>query len=1239
MIINPYLKARLDPAWQRLRRWRLFSRSAVWLSLCALLGWLLFGSDRPVAPGHLRLWGACAVAGLALILALWHWTRPDYRALARRIESRHPSLDGQLSTAVELDSSVQPAFIQERLLQLTMQHGLDHDWKNHVKPLPLDAAQAFSLLAAGACAAIFLTALTPPASLAIPSLATSEDAVKLSGGVEVAPGDTEIEKGSNLLAMVRFTETVPATVELIRGQTPETEQRQFLVRSLQDPLFGGSVSDVQEGFRYRIDYDGQRTRDFTVKVFEFPKLERSDLTLTYPAWTQLPEKRTEDTRRATAVEGTKLRLDLQLNKPVASAILQPREKDGKAISLVTDPTKATAILADYTLAISGSYELILTDADRRVNKIPAVFSFEVLPNQPPVIKLTSPKGDQRPSALEEMGFAGTVSDDFGVHAWGMAFTHGGDPPTEIKLGKDGPALAPQSFQHWVRLEEMKAQPDDLISWVVWAEDTGPDGKIRRTHTDLFFGEVRPFEEIFRQGEEAAGGAPPPGEAPSGAAEQAAKLAELQKQIINATWKLQRAATVPEGDITLVRDSQNDALAQATEGAADASDDPRVLAGWKKAQEAMKLASKELDTARQKASPLTPALAAEQKAYQALLSVRARETQISRSQSQGPPGSAADQQRQMELDEMDLTKEENRYQMQSEAQAPQETAQREQRQVLNRLQELARRQEEVNEKLQELQTALQADRTEAERKELERELKRLEEEQRQMLADVDELNQRMEKPENQEQLAQEKKELENARKNIQDATKATAEGKVAQALSSGTRAQQQLQDMREELRKKSSSAFNEELRDLRSEARELASRQEKVTQQLEKIEAPQQRSLSETPSQETAQNELAEQQKRTQALTQKAAELSESAEAAEPLVSRQLYDSMRQFAQEDASSVKETQQKLLAEGRMTRQLMDELNEIQQGPDSGKALEMTSGLLNQDLLEDAQSGAEGVEKSINQFKAGIEQAAEKVLGDDTEALKRADRELDQLTKDLEKEIAAAGSLDTPPTEEGAAKNAPSEAAQASANGAPAGASPEGTATEAAGENPNPAEGQGTENGPPPPNEGKPEAGEPNPNSKGEGKGEGAGKGEGGNQDAQDGARGEGSSPSGSGPRLAGGRGGSAAPMTGDGYAPWSDRLREVEEMVDFPDLRNDIANARERAREMRVEMKRDLKKPDWAVVRAEVMTPLVEVRQRLREELAKRTSRESLVPIDRDPVPGRYTEQVRRYYEQLGKDQTP
>ena len=91
-----------------------------------------------------------------------------------------------------------------------------------------------------------------------------------------------------------------------------------------------------------------------------------------------------------------------------------------------------------------------------------------------------------------------------------------------------------------------------------------------------------------------------------------------------------------------------------------------------------------------------------------------------------------------------------------------------------------------------------------------------------------------------------------------------------------------------------------------------------------------------------------------------------------------------------------------------------------------------------------------------------------------------------------------------------------------------------------------------------------------------------------------------------------------------------------MVEFPDLRDDLANAREQARRMRVEAKRDLKKPDWAQVELEVLKPLVEVRRRVREELARRESDDALVPIDRDPVPGRYTDLVRRYYEELGKE---
>jgi hypothetical protein len=70
---------------------------------------------------------------------------------------------------------------------------------------------------------------------------------------------------------------------------------------------------------------------------------------------------------------------------------------------------------------------------------------------------------------------------------------------------------------------------------VWADDFGPDGKMRRTFSDIFFAEIRPFEEIFRPDQ--AGSAGNDGGGQQG--NRGTQLAETQKEIIIATWKLQQ----------------------------------------------------------------------------------------------------------------------------------------------------------------------------------------------------------------------------------------------------------------------------------------------------------------------------------------------------------------------------------------------------------------------------------------------------------------------------------------------------------------------------------------------------------------------------------------------------------------------------------------------------------------------------------------------------------------------------
>jgi hypothetical protein len=108
----------------------------------------------------------------------------------------------------------------------------------------------------------------------------------------------------------------------------------------------------------------------------------------------------------------------------------------------------------------------------------------------------------------------------------------------------------------------------------------------------------------------------------------------------------------------------------------------------------------------------------------------------------------------------------------------------------------------------------------------------------------------------------------------------------------------------------------------------------------------------------------------------------------------------------------------------------------------------------------------------------------------------------------------------------------------------------------------------------------------------------------------------------------------PLTGERFREWSDRLRDVEEMVADPELRAEAARIRERARAMRAEFKRHSADPNWELVQVQVAGPLVELRDRVAAELLRRTSKQAIIPLDRDPVPPKYAEKTRLYYERLG-----
>ena len=231
------------------------------------------------------------------------------------------------------------------------------------------------------------------------------------------------------------------------------------------------------------------------------------------------------------MEGTVLDYAFFLNKPVTSARLVAKDKS--AVPLSADTNLANIYRIRLTLDQNRQYELQLVDDAGRTNKVPPQFVIETLKNRPPELKLASPRGDQRVSALEEIAFQAEAVDDFGLKAYGIAYTLAGQETKFVQQGTNSGPNEKRQFSYLLGLEDLAVRTDQLLTCYVWADDIGPDGKLRRTSSDMFFAEVRPFDEIFREGESMEGGG---GQQGGG---QAQKLAELQKQIINATWKLQR----------------------------------------------------------------------------------------------------------------------------------------------------------------------------------------------------------------------------------------------------------------------------------------------------------------------------------------------------------------------------------------------------------------------------------------------------------------------------------------------------------------------------------------------------------------------------------------------------------------------------------------------------------------------------------------------------------------------------
>ncbi len=1280
--MNHILTQHLDPVVRRIRRRHIaVSLAAAW-TIAAVICIALLVSHRMENMTATTLITTCSlvIATSSIIGAYFAWSHRrkmrTYYAVAQQIENEYPDLDSKLLTAIEQTPSENQSFdfLQQEVIRSAVYHDYQHGWEKIVPRWQTIAAPmatcASLLLVIATFVSVFLLAGDPPPD---PDIMTFNNVSASNFDFTVEPGNTSVEAGKSLLVIARFSDKTPPTATLkysdAAGRTYEMEMK----KSLSDPIFAARIEIVDSALDYFVQIEGQRSDVFRADVFEFPKLKRADAHLEFPAYTKLTNKTVQDVRRISAVVGTNVDLSFSLNKSVQSATLVSR--DNQTIELQQSDQDPSLYTTKFKLNKSERYELRLVDAASRENVSPPRFSFNALPNNPPKIKIVAPGRDVQVSPLEELLITAEVWDDYGVTRAGISHLIPGHEPTDLVLVENIAGKQTARFEKLVEFEELKARADQLLTYYIWAEDIGPDGNVRRTSSDMYFAEVRPFEEIFRQGQQPnAQQQRQQNQQQRQAqqnAQQAEQMAKSQKEIINATWRIIRRELDEKpsdkfaSDTKLVLQSQQqqiqkvDALAQRLTNANSKAFAEEVKSFMNHAITHLRAAVEENDPKK-----LAPALAAEQSAYQSLLKLRDREHQVVRNNQRQQSQQQQNQRSQLsqqQLQQLQLEKDENRYETQRQAQrqAQESKQKREDRQILNRLRELARRQNDLNKRIKELQSALEQAKNEQERKEIEKQLKRLQQEQEQVLRDTDELADRMNQPENQQRMNEQSKQLEQARENARKSAESLEKGEVSRAAAEGSRAQKELEELRDEFQKRTSKQFSKEMRDMRNQAQDLDKKQKQIRKQIEQLDQPNkqpQKSLDEKDKRKQLIDDLDDQKKRLDQIKKSMRKTIEESEQDQPLLAQQLYDTYRKNQQSQTD----------------RALDETRRSIQQG-------------WNDDAKNIERRAAEGIEN----LKKGIEKAAESILGDPAESLRRANSELEQLKRDLESEIDRNDPRQSNESrnnerrprgdEKSNRKTGPRGKQNSKKSGDGKSKSDSKSKTDAKGKSNGRSKSQGKRDGKDDQKNNRGQGKSDGKNQKKSGQPRGKGKADGkdgkqrdgdpnsspNNPDNQSGNR-DGSNNrnrpnrdqrdnnqrpaqprslrddpngnrSGNLPplnRRTGNDDRNIAPLTGKDFRDWSDRLRDVEELVNDPELRAEAARLRDRAKAIRKDFQRHSKDPNWDLVRMKLFEPLVDLQDRVRRELIRRSNKKSTVPLDRAAVPPEFEEAVRRYYKEIG-----
>ncbi|MBF0280521.1 MAG: hypothetical protein HQM13_22180 [SAR324 cluster bacterium] len=896
--------------------------------ICVLrqIGWALSGIFAFfLVLGFLEMFFQFALADRITLLVLfllgtialtgWHLRKirelnRDQDRLAHYVEDHLPDLEQRLLTAMEYEQK-ESVGVSSQLLERLWEDARLHVQDQNIRQV---AAMRKVWPAAGAAAVLFTFLLLSlwnssgflNASQHIlwpwPELKLRSLPVKLI----VKPGDIRMQRGADVTLIATVENKVPEQVKLFTQNDRVNWDEVSMAPQGGDQTYVQYFSSVSNDFVYYVDIGSERSRKFQVSVFDMPRIEEVQIEYSYPQYTGM-ENKTEGGGDIAAPEGTQVQLRATFNKPLLEAKLE--FADGTIIDI--NPS-GTQVSSSFLVSRDSSYTIKVVDNDQLQNENPVEYFIRSIPDAPPELKLLKPGGDRKVTSLEEISIFATVEDDYGVDRFVLHYSVAGQEEQQIPLLKEAKIQEGVNIEEeaMIYLEDLNVQPGDFISYYLTAADNNGNQGPAEVFSDIYFLEVISTDREFRRASGQQGGGGGGGGFGGGGSQQSSALAQNQKQIITATWKLLKRQNGGEDakfkeDIEVVAEAQMKVLQRAQMSFrrlaerlsfSDESYDDAVK-NMKEALEQMEIAEEKL-----RAEELKDALGPEQEALKAILKAesKSRRTQLQMAQNQRGQGGGSREQREredlLELFSMEMGRLENRYELQP--QASRSSQSRAEEDPLAKLQELARRQERLN-RSQKDWARQQKQMTEEQKR---RRLEQLRREQEELQRRAEELSQQMSRLSQQRgggQMANRQRQLQQAAQQMQEASRSLLRQETGKAASESRKALENLRNQEREMERQQSGSLSSLVDALNKKAGELTARERQIQQNLQNLqrrreadvsqaetssENTQSQNLAQSEAQSSSENKIEKEQELSHAESRSEAEIKELLEAKKALQS-------------------------------------------------------------------------------------------------------------------------------------------------------------------------------------------------------------------------------------------------------------------------------------------------------------------------------------------------------------------